>query len=163
MKVILNNGMSLIIDSKVYKTISHLKISCQNNNGRHYAYTSLNGKKIYIHRLITGAKKGFDVDHINGNGLDNRLKNLRICTRSQNAMNKNDVNPKSGFKGVYWGKNRWRVEICKDYKKYRVNGFKDLIEAAKKYDELAILLHGEFASLNFKQKTNLTTAKKEEK
>jgi hypothetical protein len=62
-----------------------------------------NGRnQVLVHRLIMGSPEGMDVDHINGNGLDNRRKNLRVCTRSQNAMNKKlRSDSTTGYKGVY--------------------------------------------------------------
>ena len=53
-----------------------------------YARTKIDDKTISMHRLITKAEEGFVVDHINHNGLDNRKSNLRICTQSNNAMNR---------------------------------------------------------------------------
>tara|TARA_R100000995_G_scaffold71191_1_gene39828 strand:+ start:267 stop:914 length:648 start_codon:yes stop_codon:yes gene_type:complete len=62
-----------------------------------------NGRsQAFVHRLIMGFPEGMDVDHINGNGLDNRRENLRVCTRSQNAMNKKlRSDSTTGYKGVY--------------------------------------------------------------
>jgi hypothetical protein len=62
-----------------------------------------NGRsQAFVHRLIMGFPEGMDVDHINGNALDNRRENLRVCTRSQNAMNKKlRSDSTTGYKGVY--------------------------------------------------------------
>jgi hypothetical protein len=66
-----------------------------------------NGKQktVRMHRLVMNAPNGTQVDHINGNGLDNRRKNLRFCTTKQNLRNrgKNSRNT-SGYKGVSWAK-----------------------------------------------------------
>ena len=56
--------------------------------------------RILIHRLITGAKRGEEVDHANGDKWDNRKANLRICTRSQNLMNTTRRLGKTPYRGV---------------------------------------------------------------
>jgi hypothetical protein len=55
----------------------------------HYGYASatINGKLVYMHRLILNAPKHLQVDHKNGILSDNRRSNIRLCTRSQNQMN----------------------------------------------------------------------------
>lgn len=65
---------------------------------------SVNGKTKtdFLHRAICGSPSGLDVDHINGNGLDNRRCNLRVCSRSENLMNqKISKANKTGVKGVH--------------------------------------------------------------
>ena len=103
-----------------------------------------------LHRCIMSAKKGEIVDHINGDSLDNRRSNLRIVNYSQNAMNKGPQRKKrsSKYKGVYlWNKKWWRTQIMVNGKSYCVD-FLSEIDAAKKYNELALKYHGEFARLN---------------
>jgi hypothetical protein len=117
-----------------------------------YVQSSRAETTVRFHRLIMNTPKGMDTDHINGNPLDNRKENLRICTAAENARNKGPLkNNKSGFKGVNWHKRdkRWRSQIsC--YKKYtHIGYFKDKEEAARAYDVKAKELHGEFAYLNF--------------
>lgn len=72
-------------------------------------------ERVRMHRLIMGAKPGEIVDHINGNGLDNRRSNLRICTHRQNIINRRGANSnsKSGVRGVYWCKRakRWAADV----------------------------------------------------
>ena len=66
----------------------------------------------YLHRFVLKAKKGENVDHINGNKLDNRKENLRKCTRSQNFANrKKYTNNTSGYKGVSKHGNKWQADI----------------------------------------------------
>lgn len=102
----------------------------------------------YLHRLITNAPKGLQVDHINGNRLDNRKINLRICSSSDNS--KNRPKNKGNYKGVYLDKlrNKWIAQITKNYKCYHIGSFEKEIEAALAYNEKAKELHGEFAYLN---------------
>jgi len=93
-------------------------------------------------------------DHINGNGLDNRRENLRLCTRSENRRNSQKQSGcSSGFKGVLKHKDGrktpWVATICLKGNKKRSRVFKTEIEAAQWYDEMAKEHHGEFAKLNF--------------
>ncbi len=108
-------------------------------------------KLVFIHRIVMNMKIGEITDHINGNTLDNRKCNLRICTASQNAQNKKPcLKFSSQYKGVSWNKKRkrWRVSIKKDGKAYELGRFKNEIDAAKAYNEAAKKLFGPFARLN---------------
>ena len=114
-----------------------------------------------MHREITNAPKGMQVDHINGNTLDNRKENLRVCTRSQNMMNRGKQNNnKSGYKGVSYMKKKdpnyeypkpWRAQIkCPTNQKViHLGCYKYPEQAARAYDKKAIELFGEYAQLNF--------------
>lgn len=100
----------------------------------------------YLHRLIVNAPRHLEVDHINGNILDNRKENLRLCTRRQNVANsKKKINLTSSYKGVHFDKRIKKWSIIKRISKT----FTSEIEAAKFYDEISKLLDGEFAWLNF--------------
>jgi hypothetical protein len=63
-----------------------------------------NARGLAMHRVVTGAQRGYVVDHINHNGLDNRRKNLRVVSQSENMLNRGglDANKSSGFRGVFW-------------------------------------------------------------
>ncbi|MGB0854889.1 MAG: HNH endonuclease [Pikeienuella sp.] len=107
-------------------------------------------KKTYLHRFILGAPKGVDVDHLNGNTLDNRKENLRLCSRSENLANSHRAQGVSGYRGVSRTKNKkkWRVQIKN--KSFGVFDTKE--QAAHAYDEAARIEFGEFARLNFPKK-----------
>jgi len=101
------------------------------------------------------APADMQVDHINGNPLDNRRENLRICTRAQNTCNRKAVvNSKSGYKGVTKknSSRKWIPEIRKDGKKLYLGSYNTPEEAAKAYDKAAKEIFGEFAKLNFPDK-----------
>jgi|TARA_R110000824_G_scaffold71132_5_gene182367 hypothetical protein len=118
-------------------------------------YYAMNGNRdLSIHRVVMNAPKGMDVDHINGDPLDNRKENLRICTRSENCRNRKvRTTSKSGYKGVYttpYG--RFQAYIGNPDKKSRhisLGTYDAPEEAARVYDRKALELHGEFALLNF--------------
>lgn len=110
-----------------------------------------NPKFTSMHRMIMNAKKGEEIDHINGNRLDNRRSNLRFCTRQQNRFNeKLRSNKTSKFKGVYWQKDikRWRARIQKDGEVNYLGTFLNELDAAKAYDKAAKKLFGNFAFIN---------------
>ncbi len=108
------------------------------------------GKKVQMHRLIINAKRGQIVDHINGDGLDNRQSNLRICTNMQNMQNMKARWGKSKYKGVHWvdKQKKWRAQMTINYKRINLGYFSSEIEAAKAYDTAAIKHFGEFANIN---------------
>lgn len=104
-----------------------------------------------MHRLIMNAPAGLEVDHVNGDGLDNRRANLRLATRRQNSANTGSRRGTSKYKGVSWNRqrNRWIAQIRRGGKVCRLGRFRDEEEAARVYDKAALQEHGEFARLNF--------------
>lgn len=122
----------------------------------------LNGKKcksVLIHRVILSRMLERQllpteyVDHIDGNGLNNRRENLRLVTHSQNMQNQRmQVNNTSGYKGVSWHKVRgmWRATIRVNNKNKHLGYFKTRELAYAAYCEAAIKYHGEFANLGIK-------------
>lgn len=116
-----------------------------------YHWTEKGPRYLYMHRLLSDAPKGFEVDHINGDTLDNRRDNLRIATPSQNRANSGLwACNHSGFRGVCLNKksNRWVVKFRANNKRIHVGTFDCPIEAAKAYNKAALDHFGEFAYLN---------------
>lgn len=110
--------------------------------------------KIKMHTLVYGpCADGYEIDHINNNGLDNRQSNFREVTRSQNSMNRPPQNGKtSRYKGVYFraSRGKWVAELRGPGRtKLFHRTFTDEEDAARAYDEQARLHHGEHAWLNF--------------
>lgn len=113
-----------------------------------YVARKSNYKTISMHREIMQTPKGLLTDHINHNPLDNRRLNLRVCTFSQNNMNRRKYGEfSSTFKGVYWSRasKRWGVKIENNHIGY----FDKELHAAMAYDLNAIELFTDFADLNF--------------
>lgn len=112
--------------------------------------------RVYMHRVIIGAAPGVEVDHINGDGLDNRRANLRIATRSQNLgnMSKPSTGKSSQYKGVTWLPNRkkWAARIRNNGRTRHLGVFLSELDAARAYDLAAKERFGEFARLNFEVK-----------
>jgi hypothetical protein len=118
-----------------------------------YAARRKNSKSIYMHRVIVGIPIGKEVDHINGDKLDNRRSNLRICTHLENHHNEKRVNTKTGFKGIYLYKNKygwskWHARISVNDVYISLGYFKDKIDAALAYNKAAKKYYGELANLN---------------
>ncbi|HUR07040.1 MAG TPA: HNH endonuclease, partial [Nonomuraea sp.] len=106
---------------------------------------------ISLHRLLCNAQPGQQVDHRNGDGLDNRRSNLRLCTRSQNIGNARTPRTNtSGYKGVYFERARglWCAEIWFNMRKRRLGRFADPKDAARAYNAAALEQWGEFARIN---------------
>lgn len=118
-----------------------------------YRSTKIKGKHYRIHSLIWLWHYGElpkQIDHINRNGLDNRIENLRIATNSQNMMNRKKFkNNSSGVTGVSWHKNqdKWFVYVDANKKRKNIGYFDDLELAELVAIEARDLYHGKFARL----------------
>lgn len=117
-------------------------------------YARIGGK--YVHRVVLSRvlgrelPKGFFVDHINRNRLDNRRSNLRLATLNENNRNVGKFKGTSRFIGVSWKKsrNKWYAQIKINGEVKYLGVYNSEVEAAKAYNKEALLLHGEFATLN---------------
>ncbi len=105
-----------------------------------------------MHRIILSAPSDMEVDHINGDGLDNRRCNLRLCTKTENRRNKRKQkgNYSSSHKGVRWSpeRHKWKAQIQVDHKQHVLGCFNTELKAAEAYNEAALRFFGEFARLN---------------
>lgn len=112
---------------------------CRDRSGKRAA--------ILLHRIILGASDGIGVDHIDGDGLNNRRSNLRLADQSQNACNRRRyVTSISGLKGVSLETkgHKWRARIMVRGKSKYLGYFasKEAAHAAYRFASAAI--HGEF-------------------
>lgn len=99
---------------------------------------------VYVFGEIDNTK---DIDHINGNPLDNRISNLRLATRSQNLLNKGrQKRNTSGIVGVTWNKKSrtWHAKGCLCGKDYFIGAFNSISDAAAARKEFETRHHGEF-------------------
>lgn len=155
-EIILNNGMKTKVDDCKFEELSKYRwIAIKASNGAYYAVRSekINGKWciIRMHREVYGNCEGFLVDHKDMDTLNNQFHNLRKCNKAQNGRNRGkQSNNTSGFKGVFWSKStkKWLAVIKVDKKAINLGSFACRIEAAKVYDNAALLYHGEFANIN---------------
>jgi len=104
----------------------------------------------FFHRLAVDCPDGLYVDHINRDRTDNRISNLRICSRRENSYNRSiGRNNTSGFKGVFKHIYGWRVLVVKNNKHRYVGIYDSPQMGALAYDAAALEEFGEFAALNF--------------
>ncbi len=145
----LTRGLFAIVDASDYEWLSGFKWHATTGR-KAYACFSRKDKVIYMHRLIMNPPEGKFVDHHDGNSLNYRRCNLRLCNKAQNAWNRPAVGGTSRFKGVYRNKDgKWKAGIRVGGQQTFIGLFDDEIEAAKAYDGKARELFGEFAYLNF--------------
>ena len=118
-----------------------------------YRCIRLHGQAFLAHRLAMFYVNGFWpedlIDHINGDRLDNRMSNLRICSKAQNIRNsKMKRTNRCGLKGVHWHKptGKWRASITVDRKNISLGLYTNPEEAHAAYTAAADLMHGEFAN-----------------
>lgn len=144
----LSKNKYTIVDKEDFEKLNRHKW-CVSSGG--YAVRISGGKMIMMHRIIMKTPKGLDTDHVNSNKLDNRRKNLRVCTRSQNMANMNrTAGNKSGYKGVSWKEShkKWRANIRKGGVQVHLGYFDYPKMAAKVYNKAAVIYYGDFANLN---------------
>lgn len=136
------NGYTIVDKKYAYLAKDNWNIS-------HYGYARSAKEKKLLHRLILDAASGTVVDHVNGDRLDNRLANIRLCTQSENARNQTiRKNNKSGHKGVTAQSGSYRARIKVDYQTIELGIYKTAVEAARAYNEAAQKYFAEFARLN---------------
>lgn len=156
----LRYGVRFLVDADVYPTIRGLSFYGRlAETGLWYVFVGVpvlddKGYRKHRHtqlaRLIKGLEPGnpLEVDHINGNPLDNRRINLRVCPHAKNMLNRRmSKNNTSGFKGVTQiGPDRWVASIALEGRFYYLGVFDSPKKAHQAYCEAAAWLHGEFAN-----------------
>lgn len=152
----LSRGMFAIVDKKDYAAASRFTWYASPSTKTVYAkgIMRVGGRwaTIYLHRFVMGVCDERQVDHRDGNGLDCRRHNLRICDSQGNNMNRRkSENQTSRFKGVSWDRSRtkWRATIKINRKLRYLGRFDSEPTAAEAYDRAARTLFGEYAILNF--------------
>lgn len=153
-KINLTKGQVAIVDDNRFDELNNKKWYAHKRSNTFYAVRCERKKAIHMHHQVTGFKYAM-IDHINGDGLDNRECNLRPCTRSENGINSRIYkNNKSGLRGVFWHKRdkKWHTYIRKNGTPFFIGYFDDKEEAGRAYRKKAIELFGEFAVLNFPDK-----------
>lgn len=154
-------SMNVYYDDNDHEIISEKTWSLWKSGGKtpkFYAITTNSTKTgekqriLYMHRILMNPPQGIQIDHRDGDGLNNQRANIRLATHSQNHMNKRSWRaPKSGYRGVFLQvqtKSKYTAQICVNGKTIMVCGFNSPKDAAKEYNNLAIKHHGEFAVLN---------------
>ena len=151
MKVIeLTQYKFALVDDADYDALAAVKWCAQTRPHTTYAVRWSEGKVVLMHRVITAAPQGVQVDHINGDGLDNRRDNLRLCSNAENQHNKRVQPHSSKYKGVWWDapSGKWRAGIAINGRNKHLGYFTSELDAAHAYDEAALKAWGEFARKN---------------
>ncbi len=153
----LTQGKVALVDDSDFEWLSqwnwHARTDCKTPYAQRFTRVPRK-HHIKMHRFIISAPIGMEVDHIDGNGLNNQRANLRLATRAQNAANRGkNIGNSTGYKGVFRyhaGQLRWSAQIGNSRGKTIYLGkFSTPEEAARAYDAAARERFGEFAKLNF--------------
>ena len=157
MEIKLRSRHVALIDDEDYDRISIYKWYYHTNG---HAIANISKKSIAMHRLILDAPNDLEVDHINHNRLDNRKKNLRLVSHSQNMSNILKCgNVSSKYKGVLLNRcsptQNYQAKIMKNGKQIHLGTFNTQEKAALAYNKAAIKLFGEYACLNKVEEVDL--------
>jgi hypothetical protein len=150
----LGKGFETKVDVEDLPKLIEIKwrpMSTQTNKSGPYvrAIGRTRGVEFFLHRYLYSAVgpefRDIEIDHINGDPLDNRRNNLRPATRQQNRANTRKSNP---FKGAYKHHNKWHARIRHGGVTHYLGAFSTPEQAAQAYNNKAIEFHKEFANLN---------------
>lgn len=144
--IVLTKGLVALVDDEDYEMVN-AKNWCVSGG---YAYNAACGP---MHRFLLSPPQGVMVDHIDGDRLDNRRSNLRLCSNSQNQANRQVFRGASPFKGVVWqkrlnGTGSWKAQLVVNGEIIYLGVFSTDLEAAGAYNAAAKMHFGEFAFLN---------------
>lgn len=156
--IFLTRGKVAFVDQEDFKRVNQYNWY-YNTNGYAYRRIYLGGgrknekaKHLSMHRFVLGEDSSIalDIDHINGNRLDNRRMNLRFASRSQNNANmKLRKDNSSGHKGVYWQSriNKYQVTMRINGKTSHLGYYEHFEVACNVYEDKARQLYGEFVRI----------------
>lgn len=143
----LTKGYEAVIDATDVPLVVGFNWTVWKCGGKVYAYRKVKNVSVYLHRVLLQPRKGFQVDHKDGDGLNCRRVNLREATRAQNLRNRtvSSLN-KHGAKGVNFDarRNKWRARIVAEGKEIWLGYYLTKEAAHQAYCEASPLHHGEF-------------------
>jgi hypothetical protein len=148
-KIPLTKGKWALVDDEDYDAVMsrgqwYAQKGCADN------YYAMGRGSVMMHRLIVDAPQDAVVDHINGDGLDNRRENLRLATKEQNARNTNRGWGTSKYLGVSWSEKagKWQAQTRIRKVPHNLGFFDSEIEAARAVDRKRREVFGDFAKPN---------------
>jgi hypothetical protein len=154
MEIKLTQGKVAIVDDEDFDELNKYHWYAYQDQNNWYARRQVGGrgkqKTILLHREILNASRGSGIDHINGNGLDNRKENLRICTNPINNQNRHRIYGVSQYQGVCKrsdGK-KWIARITVNKKLIYLGSFLSEGLAAVTYNIAALRYYGANAKIN---------------
>ena len=149
--IILNNDMISFVDDEDYEELNKYKWFAHKHRNTFYAERASSKKDnpdfkqhiVKMHRLITSCPNNMQIDHVNGNGLDNRKENLRIVTNRENGQNRHEITS-SKYNGVRWHKasSKWEAQIKFNGKNRYLGVFDNELDAATAYRVACVYLTG---------------------
>jgi hypothetical protein len=151
--IILPHNELVVVDAADYPIIKEYRWYARKM--KHTTYAQANTpegrtRTTKMHRLIMNAPDGVQVDHEDGNGLNNSKANIRFASATQNHCNQRKTRGNSRFKGVHLDdRNKWAAQIRINGKVKNLGRYESEREAAIAYDTAAIEMHREFARVNF--------------
>lgn len=151
----LTKGKVAIVDDTDYEQLMQYKWQASCYRGTWYARRGglaalgQRGMTFSMHREIMRPPAELEVDHKDGNGLNNTRGNLRICTPQENRFNQRKHKGMSRFKGVVFNGGKWMARINVNRKTIYIGKYNTEEAAARAYDEAARKHFGEFARVNF--------------
>jgi hypothetical protein len=148
-RIPLANGGTALVDDE---DLERVQWFAWRRDQKGYVIAYMGHRYVFLHRHLLDAPTGVEVDHKDGDPLNNTRENIRLATRSQNEANKASGRGKSRFKGVSLrdrGRRRWVAYIHLDRRWRGLGSYFTEEEAARAYDAAARETFGEFARLNF--------------
>ena len=149
-EIALTKGKTAFVDDEDYERVSQYKWSASVAGGGCFrARCYILGVHVYLSHFIVGKPEIGVVDHRDRNALNNTRANLRFCTYSENGANAKIRKSKTGYKGVWTHRQKWRAAIRQNGKYFYLGSFETPKQAALAYDAAARERFGEFALTNF--------------
>lgn len=149
--ITLTKGHVAVIDASFSPYVDQWNWTAMDGKGGVYAFRKVNKKNIFLHRVVAGDPVGLEVDHIDGDTLNNRKQNLRAATKSQNSQNvSKHFDGKAKYKGVSWGKSnsKWQAQIKANGVRHHLGYFLTQEDAKAAYDAASARLHGDFGKVS---------------
>lgn len=156
----LTQGLFALVDDEDFEYLNQWKWQAQKHRNTFYATRKdgvwPNRKEVKMHRVIMNTPAGVETDHWDGDGLNNRRMNLRVCATNQNQHNRTrkNANNTSGYKGVTPYRrtdkeNKWKAQLVLNGKLLYLGLYATPEDAARAYDRAAREYFGDFAATNF--------------